>query len=88
MQKYTPIYTHKQRINPHMMKHPNMSREWMSQGEASNTADVSQQHQCQICHGNHIAMRRSELTHEIVSNSTIIAVCRCIDYDSVASCID
>lgn len=60
----------------------------MSQGEASNTADVSQQLQCQICHGNHIAMRRSELTHEIVSNSTIIAVCRCIDYDSVESYID
>lgn len=60
----------------------------MSYVKTSNKAEVSAECQCQIRHGNHIAMRQGELTREIVSNSSIIEVCHSIDNDNVASCID
>lgn len=69
------------------MEHPNMS-EWVNEPNASNKADVSQDCRCQICHRNRIAKRRTELTHEIVHNSSIIAICHSIDCDIVASYID
>lgn len=68
-------------------EHPNMS-EWVNEPNASNKADVSKDHQCQICHRNHIAKRQWELTHEIVHNLSIIAICHSIDFDNVASYID
>lgn len=69
------------------VEHPNMS-EWVNEPNASNKADVSKDHQCQICHRNHIAKRQWELTHEIVHNLSIIAICHSIDFDNVASYID
>lgn len=65
------------------MEHPNMS-DWVSEPNTGNKADVSQDRQCQICHRNHIAKRRGELTHEIVHNASIIAICHSIDCDNVA----
>lgn len=65
------------------MEHPNMS-EWLSEPNTGNKADVSQDCQCQICHRNRIAKRRGELTHEIVHNASIIAICHSIDCDNVA----
>lgn len=60
----------------------------MSEPNTGNKADVSQDCQCQICHRNRIAKRRGELTHEIVHNASIIAICHSIDCDNVASYID
>lgn len=65
------------------IKHPNMS-EWVNEPNTGNTADVSQDCQCQICHRNRIAKRRGELTHEIVHNASIIAICHSIDCDNMA----
>lgn len=65
------------------MEHPNMS-ECAREPNTGNKSDVSQDCQCQICHRNHIAKRRGELTHEIVHNASIITVCHSIDCDNVA----
>lgn len=61
-----------------------MSR-WASEPNASDNADVLPGCQCQIRHGRRVAGRRRELTHEIVQNLSIIAVCHSIDRDNVAS---
>lgn len=64
-------------------EHSNIS-EWVSEPNTGNKTDVSQDRQCQICHRNHIAKRRGELTHEIVHNASIIVICHSIDCDNVA----
>lgn len=68
------------------MEHSKMS-EWATEPNAGNKADVSQDCQCQICHRNHIAKRQGELTHEIVHNTSIIAICRRIDCENVAASV-
>lgn len=56
---------------------------WVSEPNTGNKADVSQDRLCQICHRDRIAKRQEELTHEIVHNASIIAICHSIDCDNV-----
>lgn len=62
--------------------------EWVSETDTSNKAHVLQDHRCQTRQRTHVAKRRKELTHEIVHNSSVIAICHSISCDNVASCID